>query len=227
MARILVIEDEDDIALALKVLLHRQGHATTHASDGSSGLRAAHEVHPDLVLLDIGLPDLDGWSVLSRLRDISDVPVLMLTAAGRDEDKVRGLRGGADDYLTKPFNNAELLARVEGLLRRAHSAAWESSDLTHGDVVVSSVRHAVTVAGAAVPVTPLEFRLLTTLLRHQGQVLSVHQLLAAVWDDHSGVGTDRVKFAVLRLRRKVGWDDPATNPLVAVRGVGYRLDPFA
>jgi len=225
MAKILVVEDEEDISLALKVLLRRQGHATTHATDGPSGLRAAHEIHPDLVLLDIGLPDLDGWSVLSRLRDISDVPVLMLTAAGRDEDKVRGLRGGADDYLTKPFNNAELLARVEGLLRRASSADWASSDLVHGDVVVSSVRHSVTVAGDHVPVTPLEFRLLTTLLRHQGQVLSAHQLLVAAWDDHSGVGTDRVKFAVLRLRRKLGWDDPAGSPLVAVRGIGYRLDP--
>lgn len=225
MAKILVVEDEDDISLALKVLLRREGHATTHATNGLAGLRAAHEVHPELVLLDIGLPDLDGWSVLSRLRDVSDVPVLMLTAAGRDEDKVRGLRGGADDYLTKPFNNAELLARVDSLLRRASPADWGSGDLVHGDVVVSSARHCVTVAGDDVPVTPLELRLLTTLMRRQGQVLSPHQLLVAAWDDHSGVGTDRVKFAVLRLRRKLGWEDPTSSPLVAVRGFGYRLNP--
>lgn len=118
MARILIVEDEDDIALALQVLLTRNGHEVTHAPDGHGGLRAAQETRPALVVLDIGLPDLDGWSVLSRLREISEVPVLILTAAVRDEDKVRGLRGGADDYLTKPFLNNELLARVEALLTR-------------------------------------------------------------------------------------------------------------
>ncbi len=119
MARILVVEDEDDIALALSVLLTRNGHEVTRAPDGLSGLRAAHEERPELVLLDIGLPDLDGWSVLARLRDTSEVRVLLLTAAVRDEDKARGLRGGADDYLTKPFRNTELLARVEALLTPA------------------------------------------------------------------------------------------------------------
>lgn len=119
MARILVVEDEDDIALALKILLTRNGHEVARAADGHSGLRAADEMRPDLVLLDIGLPDIDGWSVLSRLREVSEVPVLMLTAAVRDEDKARGLRAGADDYLTKPYYNAELAARVEALLTRA------------------------------------------------------------------------------------------------------------
>ena len=178
-------------------------------------------------MLDIGLPRLDGWGVLSRIRELSDIPVLLLTAAGRDEDKVRGLRAGADDYLTKPFNNAELVARIDGLLRRAGDAGWSGSDLGHGGIVLSPTRHAVTVDGVDVSVTPLEFDLLSLFLRHEGQVLTPNQILASVWADYSGTGHERVKFAVLRLRRKVGWDDAATSPLKSVRGVGYRLDPPA
>jgi DNA-binding response OmpR family regulator len=227
VARILVVEDNPDIALALTTLLRRSGHEVTHAGDGVEALRVAYEVHPQLLVLDIGLPRLDGWGVLSRIRELSDVPVLLLTAAGRDEDKVRGLRGGADDYLTKPFHNGELVARIDGLLRRSGGAAWSGSDLGHGQVVLSPSRHAVTVDGKDVPVTPLEFGLLSMFLRHEGQVLTPTQLLATVWEDHSGFGQERVKFAVLRLRRKVGWEDPATSPLKAVRGVGYRLDPPA
>ena len=227
MSRILVVEDDPDIALALATLLRREGHDVTRAGDGVVALRVAYEVHPQLVVLDIGLPRLDGWGVLSRIRELSDIPVLLLTAAGRDEDKVRGLRGGADDYLTKPFNNAELLARIEGLLRRAGDATWSGSELGHGSIVLSPTRHAVTVDGADVPVTPLEFDLLSMFLRHEGQVLTPNQILSTVWGDSGDGGHERVKFAVLRLRRKVGWDDAATAPLKSVRGIGYRLDPPA
>ncbi len=132
MARLLVVEDNPDIALALATLLQRHGHEVTRAGDGVEALRVAYDLHPQLVVLDIGLPRLDGWGVLSRIRELSDIPVLLLTAAGRDEDKVRGLRAGADDYLTKPFNNAELVARIDGLLRRAGDASWSGSDLGHG-----------------------------------------------------------------------------------------------
>lgn len=227
MARILVVEDDSDIALALTVLLQRNGHDVSRADDGVEALRVAYDLHPQLVVLDIGLPKLDGWGVLSRIRELSDIPVLLLTAAGRDEDKVRGLRSGADDYLTKPFNNAELVARIDGLLRRAGDASWSGSDLGHGRVALSPTRHAVTVDGSDVSVTPLEFDLLSMFLRHEGQVLTPTQILSGVWNDHSGLGQERVKFAVLRLRRKVGWDDAATSPLKSVRGIGYRLDPPA
>jgi DNA-binding response OmpR family regulator len=225
MARVLVVEDEPDIALVLTMLLERDGHRVTSAPDGHAALRSAHESHPQLIVLDIGLPGMDGWSVLSRIRDVSDVPVLLLTAAGRDEDKVRGLRGGADDYLTKPFHNAELLARIDALLRRADGAEWEGSDLGHGNLTLSPTRGVVTVDGEDVRVTPLEFRLLAVFLRHEGQVLTATQLLSAAWGDDTGTGQDRVKFAVLRLRRKLGWEDAARSPLQAVRGIGYRLDP--
>ncbi|MGB5950929.1 MAG: response regulator transcription factor [Ornithinimicrobium sp.] len=224
MARVLVVEDDRDISLVLTMLLQRHGHHVTCAPDGPTALRSAHEVRPQLVVLDIGLPGMDGWGVLSRIRDVSDVPVMLLTAAGRDEDKVRGLRGGADDYLTKPFHNAELLARIDGLLRRADGDEWEGSDLVHGSLTLSPTRGAVTVDGEDVRVTPLEFRLLAVFLRNQGQVLTPTQILSAAWGDDSGIGPERVKFAVLRLRRKLGWEDAAHSPLQAVRGIGYRLD---
>ncbi len=178
MARILVVEDNPDIALALATLLTRNGHEVTRAGDGVEALRVAYDLHPQLVVLDIGLPKLDGWGVLSRIRELSDIPVLLLTAAGRDEDKVRGLRGGADDYLTKPFHNAELVARIDGLLRRAGDATWTGSDLGHGQIVLSPTRHAVTVDGSDVSVTPLEFDLLSMFLRHEGQVLTPTQILS-------------------------------------------------
>lgn len=224
MARILIVEDEPDIALALQVLLHRSGHKVTHVTDGATALRAAHEIRPHLIVLDIGLPVMDGWEVLDRLRDISDLPVLLLTAAGRDEDKVRGLRSGADDYLTKPFSNPELVARVEALLRRSGEMDWDSADIAYKSVVASTSSHTVTVDGRLIAITPQEFRLLMMFLRNRGQVLSTAQLLSHVWGDTSGSGGDRVKFAVLRLRRKLGWDDTATTPLAAVRGIGYRLE---
>lgn len=223
MARILVVEDEPDIARALTALLTRGGHEGMHAADGPAALRAAHELRPQLIVLDIGLPGMDGWEVLSRLRDLTDIPVLLLTAAGRDEDKVRGLRAGADDYLTKPFSNSELVARVDALLRRAGDTEWDDEVLSYAGVVASPVSHTVSVDGTDVPVTAQEFRLLTTFLRNRGQVLSTDQLLERVWGDTSGLGGERVKFAVLRLRKKLGWADG--SPLVAVRGIGYRLEP--
>jgi len=223
MARILVIEDEPDIELALRMLFRRAGYDYLSAGDGRAGLRMVHEQRPDLVLLDIGLPGMDGWSVLERLRDLADVPVLLLTAHGQETEKVRGLRAGADDYLTKPFANNELLARVEALLRRSQPARTEEwgGVFDDGIVLVDPRSRQVLVGEREVQLTNIEFRLLNVLVQHAGAVLSPAQLLARVWDDPSGIGQDRVKFAVLRLRRKLGW--PGDNsPIKAVRGVGYR-----
>jgi DNA-binding response OmpR family regulator len=161
--------------------------------------------------------------VLERLRDVSDVPVLVLTAHGQETDKVRGLRSGADDYLTKPFANAELLARVEALLRRASNAAtWASQVYDDGLLNLDPTGRRAYVDGEEVRLTPTEFRLLNALVRHAGAVLSPNQLLAQAWDDPTGIGQERVKFAVLRLRRKLGWTDPETSPIESVRGFGYR-----
>jgi DNA-binding response OmpR family regulator len=223
VSRLLVVEDDPDIALALRLLLTRAGHQVAHAKDGRAGLRDAYTERPDLVVLDIGLPGMDGWHVLERLRDVSDVPVLLLTAHGQESDKVRGLRGGADDYLTKPFTNAELVARVEALLRRsAGSASWADEVYDDGVLRIDPAARRTYVDSAEVRLTPTEFRLLNVLVRHVGAVLSPNQLLAQAWDDPTGIGPERVKFAVLRLRRKLGWTDPEASPIESVRGFGYR-----
>jgi DNA-binding response OmpR family regulator len=223
MSRLLVVEDDPDVAELVRHLFSRAGHEVTHASTGSAALREAYRRRPDLVVLDVGLPQLDGWEVLERLRDLTDVPVLMLTGQRQDRDKVRALRGGADDYLTKPFSNAELVARVDALLRRSGgSGSWTTEAYDDGVVRLDPVSHRAFVDGREVDLTRTEFRLLHALVRHAGAALTPTQLLAQAWDDPTGIGPNRVKFAVLRLRRKLGWQEPAASPLESVRGVGYR-----
>jgi DNA-binding response OmpR family regulator len=220
--RVLVIEDEPDIARAITAVLAGGGLEVLTAGDGEAGLRSFDAGRPDLVLLDIGLPVLDGWAVLDRIRELSDVPVLILTAHGLEAEKVRGLRAGADDYVTKPFSNAELLARVEVLLRRGRLAGEPGSEVyDDGLIKVAFGGREVRVADRPVSLTPIEFRLLAALVRHPNQILSPDQLLAQAWQDPAGVGPDRVKFAVMRLRRKLG-PDGADGRIEAVRGFGYR-----
>jgi DNA-binding response OmpR family regulator len=227
-ARVLVIEDDTDIALSVRTVLTRSGFDVSSAADGRQGLRDFHASRPDLVVLDIGLPTLDGWQVLERIRDISDVPVLLLTAHGQEKDKVRGLQNGADDYLTKPFGNSELAARAHALLRRARPAHDQADVYDDGHLLVNFGTHEVIVGGVPATLTPIEFRLLGALVRHRAQTLSAEQLLELAWNDPFGVGPERVKFAVMRLRRKLGQPASATAPIEAVRGFGYRYtDPSA
>ena len=219
-ATILMIEDEADIRLTLSVLLRRAGLQALEAADGRSGLRLLHERRPDCVIVDIGLPDIDGWQVLGRIRDVTNVPVMMLTARHLEAEKVRGLQAGADDYLTKPFGNLELIARVRALLRRAHST--EPVDVYVDELlVVDPASHRVAVEGREVELTAIEFRLLHGLIRSAPQVLSPVQLLEMAWSDPTGTGPDRVKYVVHRLRRKMGFVNAETSPIRAVRGVGY------
>jgi DNA-binding response OmpR family regulator len=227
--KILAVEDEPDITLALRLIFERAGYHFISCPDGRTGLRKVHEEKPDLVLLDVGLPGMDGWTVLERIRDLADLPVLMLSAHGQETDKVRGLRAGADDYVTKPFTNNELLARAEALLRRAGKSPGSRDEWAelYDDGLVRIDRrarsvHVTTPTGEQeARLTSMEFRLLNVLVTHTGAVLSAQQLLSQVWDDPTGLGPDRVKFAVLRLRRKLGWDGEQ-SPIEAVRGVGYR-----
>jgi DNA-binding response OmpR family regulator len=221
--RVLVIEDDADIALGVRTVLGRSGFAVVTAAEGREGLRAFHSERPDIVILDVGLPEMDGWTVLERIRELSEVPVLMLTSHGQEADKVRGLRSGADDYVTKPFGNAEFVARVQALLRRSAGADQQAADVyDDGSVRVNLVAHEVSVDGAAVELTAIEYRLLAVLIRHRGQVLTPAKLLELVWRDPSAVGPDRVKYSVMRLRRKLGATAGADSPIEAVRGFGYR-----
>ncbi|MGK5639233.1 response regulator transcription factor [Streptomyces sp. URMC 126] len=223
MTRILVVEDDPDLALALRVLLERAGYHVIPADDGREALRLLFSERPGLVILDIGLPELDGWEVLERTRDLSDLPVLLLTARGAETDRVRGLRAGADDYLPKPFGNDELLARVEALLRRAAPARWAGESFDDGLRLVPERRSAVW-QGQEARLSDIEYRLLQILVRNRGRVITTEQLLDRVWDDHDATGRERVKFAVLRLRRKLrqAAGDEAADPVEAVRGLGYR-----
>ncbi len=219
---VLVIEDEADIRQLLRTLLEREGFDVTEASEGRDGVRLFHQKHPDIVILDVGLPDLDGWAVLERIRDMSDVPVLMLTAMSAERDKVRGLNAGADDYLTKPFSRVELLARLQAISRRQVRNTEPVTTFEDGQVHVDFAHQEVSIDGAPVVLTPTEYRLLATLVRHQGQVLSSDQLIELAWDDPSGLAPSRVKYAVLRLRRKLGWGEQDEGPIETVRGFGYR-----
>ncbi|MEU5695142.1 response regulator transcription factor [Actinosynnema sp. NPDC020468] len=224
MSTVLVVEDEPDIALALRLNLEAEGHEVLVAADGKQGLRELHQSKPALVLLDIGLPVMDGWMVLERIRDVSDVPVLLLTAHGMEADKVRGLRGGADDYLTKPFSAKELLARIDAILRRSDSGGAKAEVYDDGLVRLDNRARRVFVDGVEVEVNATEYKLLAVFVQHRGAVLSPVQLMDKVWNDPTGIGAEKVKFAVMRLRRKLGWsaDD---SPIRAARGMGYRYDP--
>jgi DNA-binding response OmpR family regulator len=221
-ARILAVDDEADIRELLRELLGRAGYDVDVADDGRAALRALFAARPDLVILDVNMPGLDGWQTLERIRDVSDVPVLMLTARTGELEKVRGLTRGADDYVTKPFGRQELLARVQALLRRATGHA-ESVETYADDVLsIDFAQRAVRVGEREVSLTPLEFKLLSAFVRHPNQVLSREQLLELVWGDAFGVSGDQVKLYVGYLRRKL--DGPAgEGPAIeTVRGFGYR-----
>ena len=224
--QLLVIEDETKLAQYLQKGLREEGFAVDVAHDGVTGLEAAVQHAYDLVVLDGMLPGLDGFAVLAALRQSRQTPVLMLTARGEVEDRVRGLRSGADDYLVKPFAFSELVARIQVLLRRASATPAEATVLRLADLEVDLIRRRVLRAGQRVELTNKEFNLLTLLLRRQGAVLSRTELAAQVWGMNFDSETNIVEVAVRRLRDKV--DRPFERPLLhTVRGMGYVLEARA
>ena len=222
--KILVIEDDEDIRTVVATRLKRAGYDTTVAADGKDGLRHFYGDRPDLVLLDIAMPVMDGWQVLERLREVSDVPVLILTAAAQERDKLRGLRSGADDYITKPFSGEELLARVEVALRRGGKSEVESETANYSDseIAIDYPKHEVSVRGEPVELSPTEFRLLAVLTRSANQVLGQNQLLDQVWGREYVGSLDVVRLYVGYLRRKIERDHEAPVLIETVRGFGYR-----
>lgn len=228
MSRILIIEDNEDLAYGLCSNLEIEGYKVRTASTGRDGLREAADFKPDLILLDLMMPEMDGFEVLESLRkDDDSTPVLILTARGEEMDKVRGLRSGADDYVTKPFGLMELLARVEALLRRGDKqGAVSTSGSTVacvGDVDVNPDSRTVKRNGQPVELAPKEFDLLLELIRNNGAVVSRMDLMKKVWGHSSVIISRTVDTHVAELRRKLE-DDPA-NPklIITVRKAGYRI----
>jgi DNA-binding response OmpR family regulator len=222
--RVLVIDDDEDVRAMVRRVYERNDAEVIEASSGTEGLKALYGARPDLVVLDISMPDLDGWGVLNRIREVTDVPVLMLTGSDRELEKVRALRAGADDYVTKPFGIQELLARSEALLRRRRSTEEAPASYADSLVEVDFQAAEARAGGRPLNLTPLEFRLLTAFVRNANQVLSADQLLAMAWGD-SGFARERVKIYVGYLRskfRQAGIEDP---PIETVRGFGYRYRP--
>jgi two-component system copper resistance phosphate regulon response regulator CusR len=220
--KILVIEDEPKAAEYLRQGLSESGYTVEVAHNGTDGLHAAATGDHDLLILDVMLPGIDGFAVLSALRTARQTPVLMLTARGKTDDKVRGFDLGADDYLVKPFQFPELLARVRALLKRGQSAAVDPT-LRVGDLEIDPVRHRATREGQRIDLTAKEFALLSLLTQRSGEVLSRTQIASLVWDIHFDSDSNVVEVAIRRLRAKV--DDPFPVKLIhTVRGVGYVLE---
>lgn len=225
LMKILVIEDEKKLAAYLQKGLTEEGYVVDVAHDGVDGLHMLMEGMYDLLVLDGMLPGIDGLGVLAALRQSSNIPVLMLTARVTVEDRVRGLQGGADDYLTKPFAFSELLARIEGLLRRTrpHAESRNVTVLVLDDLELDLLRRKATRAGERLDLTAKEFTLLTLLLRRQGEVISRTQIAEQVWDMNFDTQTNMVEVAIRRLRTKL--DVPFRQKLLhTVRGMGYVLE---
>jgi DNA-binding response OmpR family regulator len=220
---ILVVEDEASIASFVSLYLKNAGYTVRTASNGGDALTMAAADQPALIILDLNLPDIDGIEVCRRIRKSADIPILMLTARDEDVDKIIGLEVGADDYLTKPFNPRELVARVKSVLRRSSSDRkdLESAELRHGDLKVDAGRREVHVGTEEIQLAPKEFDLLWELLDHRGLVLTRDQLLERVWGYTFAGDTRTVDVHVRQLRRKLG----EASPIVTVWGVGYKVSP--
>ena len=224
---VLVVDDVTEIAELVTVVFNlRWPEAEVlHAASGEQALELLETTAPQVVILDIGLPDIDGFEVLSRIRRFSDVPVIMLTARHDEVDKVRGLELGADDYMTKPFSHLELLARVRAVLRRTESQvpSPEGPPFEAGPLRIDYSSRDILVGGQPVKLTPIEYGILYHLTRNEGRVLTFRTLLAKVWGREYVEETDYLKVHIQHLRRKLG-DDPAGDPMIVnERGVGYKF----
>ncbi|SFJ63568.1 response regulator [Planctomicrobium piriforme] len=220
---ILIVEDEQPIRRFLKASLSNEGYRVLEAENGQDGLRLAASQPPDLVILDLGLPDLDGQHVLKQLRDWFTGPVIVLSARDQETQKIQALDSGADDYVTKPFSIGELLARLRTALRHTNRGAAESSVVTIGDLKVDLTARLVYRRETEVHLTPLEYKLLVTMLKHAGKVLTHRFLLREVWGPQDSRENHYLRVFVASLRRKLE-DDPARpRYLLTEQGVGYRF----
>lgn len=224
-AKVLVVDDEHAIVRALSAALTARGYRVEVARDGHEALERAATTAPDLIVLDLGLPDIDGIEVVRRLREWSDVPVVVLTAEGADDVKVTALDEGADDYVSKPFSIDELMARVRVALRRGPAEAEAPQTFASGGLILDFGAHTATLNGATVHLTPTEWRLLAELARHLGRVVPHEELLKAVWGPNYGGEHHYLRVFANQIRRKIEADPAQPRHLINEPGLGYRLVP--
>lgn len=221
-ARILIVDDEEQIRRLLRVALEAHEYHIDEAPSGQDGLRQAVMFHPDLIILDLGLSDLDGLSVLGRIREWSQVPVIILTVIEQEGEKIKALDAGADDYVTKPFSMGELLARIRVAMR--HAAKTEDEPvITVGDLSIDLAHRLVTLKGKEVKLTPTEYDILKKLAVHSGRVLTHKQLLCEIWGKEYQNETHYLRVYIGQLRRKIEQDATQPRYIVTEPGVGYRL----
>lgn len=220
---ILVVEDEERIAGWVRTYFEEAGFRVLTSGDGEEGLRLARDEHPDLIILDLMLPGIDGLDVCRAIRRDSDVPIIMLTARGKESERISGLELGADDYVVKPFNPGELVARARAVLRRSGGEVRQPEALRGGGIHLYLKAHECEVDGEQVELTRIQFDLLETLMRHSGQALTREQLLDGVFDEES-FGYDRnIDVHIRRLRQRVEKDPANPQHVVTVFGVGYKF----
>ena len=220
---ILVVDDERRYRELLEMNLTRRGYRVLQAADGLSAVNQVEQALPDLVMLDLMLPDMDGYEVCRRIREYSSVPIIMLTAKAEPAEKVRGLAIGADDYVTKPFSADEVLARVEAVLRRVEAGRPDRASADLGDLHIDYAQHRVSIDGRDVDLTPGEYRLLERLALNAGRVVVQEELLRRVWGEGFEGDTALLQTAIRRLRSKIEDDPAAPRHILTKRGVGYWL----
>lgn len=221
---ILVIEDEQEIRKFLSFSLESNGYKPILAVNGHEGLQQITLARPELIILDLGLPDMDGHQIIQRVREWSSLPIIVLSARGQEQDKINALENGADDYLTKPFGLGELLARIKVALRHARRGDnGESEIFSQGDLVVDRTNRIVTLSGAEVHLTPIEYQLLTIMVKHAGKVVTHTQLLKEIWGKHSADNNNYLRIHMQHLRQKLKDNPLKPTYLVTEPGIGYRL----
>ena len=223
-AKILLIEDEEDVVVLLRFRFEQEGYEVLSAANGVEGLRILQQEHPHLVLLDVMMPRMNGWETCKRIRQYSDVPIIMLTALARETDKVRGLEMGADDFVTKPFSLAELIARVRAALRRGQQPLTTNATVQIDErLIVDRAQRHVVVDGQKTELSPTEFRILDCFLDNQGRILTHQSLLTQVWGWEYLDETDYLKVYIHHLRKKIEENPGKPAYILTERGLGYRF----
>lgn len=224
-ARILIVDDDKTLLMFIQEYLEREGFEVSAAGGGEKALRLFYQDRPDLVVVDVMMPGMDGWELCARLQELSDIPIIMLTAKTSENDKLRGFRLGVDDYITKPFSMAELVARIRAVLARTASNGQTSLEVfTIGNITVDIRKRQVLLDKDVLDLTPTEYRLMETLARRSGVAISQDDIIAEVWgDDHEGGGSALRRYIWL-LRQKVENDPKKPERIVTLRSFGYRLE---